>query len=146
MIGVGREPGIGVKKQQYIAGGLGSARIHLQGAAARGRDHVIGAQAGALNGGIAAAAIDHDHLGAERTQIGKCVERGRDTFAFVEHRHDDGELRHGGGHAEFGARSLRRFLQRAAAARALAGGAAVAVAGDADRPAFELDIEQVRQA
>src|SRR5919108_195920 len=41
--------------------------------------------------------------------------------------------------------SLRRFLERAAAARSLAGGAAVAMAGDANRPAFELDVEQLGQ-
>src|SRR6266545_341917 len=41
--------------------------------------------------------------------------------------------------------SLRGFLQRAAAARALAGRAAEAMAGDADRIADDIRIDQVGQ-
>ena len=45
-------------------------------------------------GRVAAAAVDHDHLDAERAQSGERVERRGDALALVEHRHDDRELRH----------------------------------------------------
>ena len=41
--------------------------------------------------------------------------------------------------------SFRRFSQRAPATRSLAGGASVAVAGDPDRIAGDLGVQQVRQ-
>ena len=61
-------------------------------------------------------------------------------FALVEHRHDDGKAGH-----EPPAKSLGRFRERAAAARSLSGGAAVAMAGDADRIVREVGVEQVGQ-
>src|SRR5262245_36569887 len=42
-------------------------------------------------------------------------------------------------------RARRRFLERAAAARSLAGGAAVAMAADPDRPSLHLGFEQIGQ-
>src|SRR5258705_13833194 len=41
--------------------------------------------------------------------------------------------------------ACRRLRQRAAAARSLAGGAAIAMACDADRPPLDVGVEQVRQ-
>src|SRR5215831_6543676 len=84
-----------MKEEQYVAGGLLGARVHLQRTSARRQDDAVGARACALDGGVAAAAVDHDHLGAERPQIGKHIERRRDAFAFVQYRDDDRELRHG---------------------------------------------------
>ena len=94
VIGVGRQPGVGVQEQQHIAGRLLGARIHLRRAPARRRDHTVGPQPRALDRGVAAAAIDHDDLDAERAQAGERIESRGDAFAFVEHRHDDGELLH----------------------------------------------------
>src|SRR5215472_5090032 len=106
----------------------------------------------ALDGGVAAAAVNYDHLGAERPQIGKRIERPRDAFAFVQHGDDDRELRHRApvpsacGVSRTGSKkALRRFFERAAAARSLAGGAAVAMAADPDRPPLYLGFKQIRQ-
>src|SRR5262249_28313659 len=77
------------------AGGLLGARVHLQRTSARRQDDAVGARARALDGGVAAATVDYDHFGAERPQIGKRIERRGDAFAFVQHGHDDRELRHG---------------------------------------------------
>ena len=94
VVGVGREPGIGMEEKQDVAGGFVRAGVHLQRAPARRGDDAVGAQPRALDGGVAAAAVDHDDLGAERAQNRERIERRGDAFALVEHRHDDRELRH----------------------------------------------------
>src|SRR6516165_5896789 len=83
-----------MKEEQYVAGGLFGARVHLQRASGRRQDDAVSARARALDGGVAAAAVNYDHLGAERPQIGKRIERRRDAFAFVQYGDDDRELRH----------------------------------------------------
>src|SRR5215470_190798 len=81
-VGVGRQGGVGVQEQEHIAGGFGGAGIHLQRAAARRGDDAVGAQPSALDGGVTAAAVDHDQLGAERAQIAQRIERRGDRLAF----------------------------------------------------------------
>src|SRR5262249_4929417 len=70
VVGIGRQIRIGMKEEQYVAGGLLGARVHLQRTSARRQDDAVGARARALDGGVAAAAVNDDHLGAERPPIG----------------------------------------------------------------------------
>src|SRR5713101_2276120 len=44
MVGVGREPRIGMQEQEHVAGGFGSARVHLQRTSVRRRDDAVGTQ------------------------------------------------------------------------------------------------------
>jgi hypothetical protein len=55
---------------------------------------VIGAQPGALHRRVLAAAVDDDNFDAKPAQHGERIKRAGDAFAFVEHRHDDGEAGH----------------------------------------------------
>jgi hypothetical protein len=94
VVGVGRQAGISVEEQQHVAARLLGAHVHLQRTPARCGNHAVGARPRARYGGIAAAAVDHDHLDAERAQVRKRIERASNAFTFIEHRHDDRELRH----------------------------------------------------
>ena len=60
-----------------------------------------------LHGAVAAAAIDHDHLGAARAKRRQRGQRRRDAGRLVEHRDDDGELTASGHRVDA---SLRRLL------------------------------------
>ena len=92
VIGVGGQARVAMQEQQHIAFRLLGAGIHLRGAPARRRNDTGRPQPRALDGRVAAAAVDHDDLDAERAQRRERVERAGDALALVEHRDDDGEI------------------------------------------------------
>ncbi len=57
-----------MQEQQHVAACDRGAGIHLRGASARRSDDAIGVRRGELDGVVAAAAVDDDHLGAARAQ------------------------------------------------------------------------------
>ena len=97
VIGIGRQSGVDMEKEQHVAGRLFSARVHLRPTPGRRGNDTVSAQPRTLDGRVAAAAVDHHHLGAERAQDRKRIEGCGDAFALVEDRHDDRELRHDDG-------------------------------------------------
>ncbi len=84
-----------MQEHEHVAARFRSAGIHLQRPSARRREHVIGPQPRALHGRVLAAAVDDDDFDAKPAQLGERIERAGNAFAFVEHRHDDGEAGHG---------------------------------------------------
>ena len=90
-VGAVRQARVGVQEQQHIAGGDCRAGIHLRCAPRRCGDHVVGEGLGKSGGAVAAAAIDHDDLGAIGAQGRQGDERRLDAGGLVEHRHDDGQ-------------------------------------------------------
>ena len=83
-----------MQEQQHGPGRLRGAGTHLHGAAARCCNDAVRPHARALDCRVAAAAV-HDHdLDAKRAQVIEVIESAGDTFAFVEHRHDDGKAGH----------------------------------------------------
>ena len=145
------QPRVRVQEQQHVAGRDRGAGVHLRRPSARGGQHRVGVRPGGEGGAVGAAAVDDDHLVAGRAQRGERLERGDDAVRLVQRRHDDRQAQAHRARRRNARRGARRggvFIdagastpsgrgpasgQRSAAARALAGGAAVAVVGDGDR-------------
>ncbi len=136
-VGVGGQSRIGVQKQQHVAARRRCAGIHLRGAPARAGDHAVGERPSECGRRVAAAPIDNDDFRSTGPQRCQCFQRRDNIRSFVENRDDNGERRP--------CRHSAASFKRAAAARALAGGAAEAVARDADRIAENVVVEQLRQ-
>ncbi len=88
------KPRIGVKEEQQIALGSGRAGVHLQRASARAGDHRgrdLQRHAPAV---IAAAAVDDNHLVAQRLNLAEQAAQCAETLGLVQHRDDDGDPAH----------------------------------------------------
>ena len=132
-IGWRRQPRVGMKEQDHLARGGRGAGVHLRRPAAPRRQDLVGKRGSAFDGAVAAAAVGDDHLGAALPQRRQRLKMRRDPLRLVQGRDDDRQLH--------SAASLRR----AAAARSLTRGAAVAMPGDADRPAIDVLFQEIAQ-
>ncbi len=122
VVGVGRQPGIGVQEQQHVAASP-SRRRHSSASRARAARRSRGRRAAARAATVASRLPPSTTMtstpSARRRR--ERVERRGDALAFVEHRHDDGKLLHAPGmtvRQSTATRSEDRLRRDAAAAPA----------------------------
>ena len=95
-IGLRRQAGVGVQKEQGVALGVLGAGVHLQRAAAWGlndlhRSEVLGKGLGNGHGVVGAAAIGQHQLRATRQQGREGLQGRGQTGCLVERGHDDAQ-------------------------------------------------------
>ncbi len=88
-IGLRRQPGVGVQKQQGIGQCTRSTGIHLQRTTARRIHHGVDPGPSQRPRSVAAAAIDEHQFDATHAQRLQGLQRGLDTRGFVQRRNDD---------------------------------------------------------
>jgi hypothetical protein len=84
MICIIGQASIGMEKQEHVTRRFGRSRVHLGGTAARPGYDMVRSHACTQDGRVATAAVDNDHLDAERSQIRQAIKRSGNPFAFVE--------------------------------------------------------------
>jgi hypothetical protein len=90
LIGAVWQRSIGMKKDKHIAAAERGSGIQCRAAVARTGDHAIGEGLRQRRAAVAAAAVDHDHVGTAGPQRRECLQCGGDDRRLVEHRNDDG--------------------------------------------------------
>ncbi len=93
-VGVFRQHGIGMKKEEHVAACSPRAGVHLRRATAWGCDHRIRKLGRKLARAIAAAAVRDDDLDAARAQRRQRPQSRLDVCGFVQRRDDDRKPRH----------------------------------------------------